>query len=135
MEQQELQQKYMEYQMLDQNIKQLQQQMETADQQLMGILATLQSIDEFSSLKDGSEMLIPVNNGIFAKAKLTKEDSLLVNVGASVVVDKSIEDTKELIEKQKGEMESIRGKITENINKLVDRATVLEKELTQLMPK
>ena len=133
MEQQELQQKYMEYQMIDQNIKQLQQQLETADQQIIAIMATVQSLDEYKTLKDGSEILVPLNNGIFTKATLKKEDSLLINVGSSVIVDKSVEDTKKLIEKQKGEMEKIKEQISGNINKLIERATSLEKELGQIM--
>lgn len=133
MEKEELQKKYLEYQLLDQRIKQLQQQMQTAEQQLIEIMATLQSLDEFALLDEGSEILVPVNNGIFTKARLKKENKLLVNVGASVVVDKSIEDTKKLIEKQEQEMEKIRDQIAENINMLVEKATVLEKELSSGM--
>lgn len=133
MEKEELQKKYLEYQLLDQRIKQLQQQMQTAEQQLIEIMATLQSLDEFALLDEGSEILVPVNNGIFTKARLKKENNLLVNVGASVVVDKSIEDTKKLIEKQEQEMEKIRDQIAENINMLVEKATVLEKELSSGM--
>ena len=133
MEQNELQKRYMEYQMIDQNIKQLKEQMELADQQLIEIMAAIQSLDEFSSIKEGSEILVPVNNGIFAKAKLQKEDNLLVNVGGATIVNKSIEDTKKLIEKQKEEMEKIRKSISENINKLVEKASVIEKDLSKLM--
>lgn len=129
----ELQKKYLEYQLIDQRIKQLQQQMQTAEQQLIEIMATLQSLDEFALLDEGSEILVPVNNGIFTKARLKKENKLLVNVGASVVVDKSIEDTKKLIEKQEQDMEKIRDQIAENINMLVEKATVLEKELSSGM--
>lgn len=129
----ELQKKYLEYQLIDQRIKQMQQQMQTAEQQLIEIMATLQSLDEFALLDEGSEILVPVNNGIFTKARLKKENKLLVNVGASVVVDKSIEDTKKLIEKQEQDMEKIRDQIAENINMLVEKATVLEKELSSGM--
>ena len=133
MEQQELQRKYMEYQLLDQNIKQLQQQAETADQQMIAIMATLQSLDEFGLLKDETEILVPLNNGIFTKAKLKKENSLLINVGASVVVSKSLENTKKLVENQREEMEKIKEKIAENMSKLVERASELEKDLSQIM--
>ena len=133
MEQQEIQQKYMKYQVLDQNIKQLQQQLETADQQIIAIMATIQSLDEYKTVKDGTEILVPLNNGIFTKATLKKEDSVLINVGSSVIVEKSIEDTKKLIEKQKEEIISIKEKMSINMNKLLEKASALEKELSQIM--
>ena len=133
MDEKEIQKKYMEYQVIGERIKQLQEQMQTAEQQLIEIMATLQSLDEFSTLKENDEILVPVNNGIFVKANLKKENKLLVNVGSSVVVDKSIDDTKKLIEKQKDEMEGIRGKIALNLNKLIENAQSLEKELNEII--
>lgn len=123
----------MKYQVLDQNIKQLQQQLETADQQIIAIMATIQSLDEYKTVKDGTEILVPLNNGIFTKATLKKEDSVLINVGSSVIVEKSIEDTKKLIEKQKEEIISIKEKMSINMNKLLEKASALEKELSQIM--
>ena len=133
MDEKEIQKKYMEYQIIGERIKQLQQQLQTAEQQLMEIMATMQSLDDFSTLKENDEILVPVNNGIFAKASLKKENKLLVNVGSSVVVDKSVEETKNLIEKQKDEMEGIRGKIALNLNKLIEKAQSLEKELNEII--
>jgi len=123
------QQKMMEYQMLDRRIKQLQQQMEIADSQLMEIMATLQSLDEFSGMKEGSDILFPLNNGIFAKGKLGKSDKLFVNVGSQVVVDKSIPETKEIIGKHRDEIDGLRQTIADAIDEMIKKAATLEKEL------
>ncbi len=125
----EAQQKLMEYQMLDRRIKQLQQQLEIADTQLVEIMATMQSLDEFSELKNDAEILFPLNNGIFAKAMLEKSEKLLVNVGSSVVVDKNIADTKKIIEKHRDEINEVRQHIAEAIDQMVKQAASLEKEL------
>ncbi|MFH1682790.1 MAG: prefoldin subunit alpha [Candidatus Woesearchaeota archaeon] len=125
-----IQQKYMEYQFIGEKIKQLQQQVQTIDEQTVEIMATIQSIDDFSSLKDKSSILVPINNGIFAKATLNKEDKLLVNVGAQIVVSKSLEETKGLIEKQKLELEKLKVNVAVNIQKLAERASILEKDLS-----
>ena len=63
------------------------------------------------------------------KARLKKEGKLLVNVGSSVIVDKSIEETRNLIDKQRSEIEEIRDKIEENLTILSVKASMLEKEL------
>jgi prefoldin alpha subunit len=132
MEEKDMQRKYMEYQMLDEKIKDLNQKKEVVEQQLMEILATIESIDNLSASKDKSEILVPANKGIFAKAVLKKEDRLLVNVGSSVVVDKSFEETKALIVKQKNELEEVMVMIKENIRRLVARAALIEKDLREI---
>ena len=127
----DMQKKYMEYQMLDQRIKQMQEQLQMVDQQTMEAMATLQSIDEFSKLQDKSEILVPINNGIFAKATLKKEEKLRVNIGSAVVVDKTVQQTKKLIEKQTEQIAELREKIIENLNQLVQQAANIEKSLTK----
>jgi prefoldin alpha subunit len=129
MDEQELQKKYMEYNMIDQKVKQLQEQLQMIEQQLSEIIDTLQSLDELKNLEGDKEILIPVNKGIFIKGILKKEDKLYVNVGSSTVVDKNYDDTKGLIEKQKEELDEIRMKILETVKKLANRAEILEKDL------
>ena len=133
MDEKEMQKKYMEYNLLDQKIKELQEKMEIVEQQLGEINNGLQTLEEFSNITDNKEILVPINNGIFAKATIKKEDKVLVNIGSSVVVDKTITETKALIEKQHEELAKIKQKITENITKLVNRAGTLEKELNEIM--
>ncbi|MBR9699178.1 prefoldin subunit alpha [Candidatus Woesearchaeota archaeon] len=129
MDQEAMQKKFMEYQMLDQRVKQFHEQIQMADQQMVEIAATIASLEEFSALEEGTEILVPINNGIFAKASLKKEDKLRVNVGSSIVVDKTFDQAKELIENQKKEIEKVRTQLTANIEVLMKRASELEKEL------
>lgn len=133
MDEEVLQKKYMEYQVITEKIKELQEKLQASEQQMMQIIATIQSIDEFSTLQDGCEILVPLNNGIFTRAKFIKDDKLLLNVGASVVVDKSPEDAKVLIGEQAKKLERIRARLGERINKLIERASSLETELNSLL--
>ncbi|MDO8481424.1 MAG: prefoldin subunit alpha [Nanoarchaeota archaeon] len=126
------QKKMLEYQLLDHNIKQLKEQLEMADTQLVDAMGTLQSLDEFSKLEGGEEVLVPFNNGIFAKATLHRPEKLLLNVGAGVVVDRSVADARALVAKQKDELQEFRVALAQNIDKLVSRAAELEKELSDV---
>ena len=126
------QKKLLEYQLLDQNIKKLKEQLEVADSQLVDAMATLQSLDEVAGLQGGQEVLVPFNNGIFARATLHKPEKLLLNVGAGVVVDRSIAETRALIEKQTDELQEFRVALAQNIDRLVSRAAQIEKELADV---
>ena len=134
-QQKEMQQKYTQLQMMQQQIKQIQQQVQQFEQQI-GDLGTLsQSLDDFKELKPGSDTLIPISSGIFAKATLKDNDGLLVNVGADTVVKKSVSDTKELVEKQTAEVRKAQEQMLEQLQKAAAAAESSEKELQELVEK
>src|SRR3989344_2299124 len=99
-EQQHIQQKYLELQIANQQIKQLRQHIQQFEEQLSELLLLDQGIDSLSETKIGTEMLVPLSSGIFVKVELKDNKILAVNVGSGTVVKKSISDTKGLIKKQ-----------------------------------
>ena len=129
------QEMYMEYQALDQHIKQLQRQLEAITGQLMELSATRSGLDDFDKIRPGKEIFVPVSSGIFAKASIATTTEMLVNVGANVVVQKDLESTKKLIQKQVEEIKKIHGQAMEDLEKLTGRAAHLEMELQKLMPR
>lgn len=66
------------------------------------ILQLTNAIESAAALKDSNDedMLIPLANGIFYKTKTMKNDSLLVNVGSDVFVNKSVKDLDVLLKQQ-----------------------------------
>ena len=69
--------------------------------ELMLIKASLEDLNE------GSELLIPLGAGIYAKAKLEDSKEFLVNVGSNVIVKKSEDEVKEMIDKEIKEIEKL----------------------------
>ena len=125
---------YMEYQMLEQGIKQLQKQLEMVTQQIMEVASTSGSLDEFKNVKEGTEILVPVSSGIFAKASIKDSSELLVNVGSGVVVKKDIASAKKLLEGQVDEMRKVQKHMVNELEKMAGKAEMLEKEMQGLMP-
>ena len=128
------QEMYMEFQMLDQQIKQLQKQLEAITHQLMELNATSYALDEFRNVGSGKEVFVPLSSGIFAKAIVKDTSDLLVNVGANVVVKKDIASTKKLIQSQMEEIKKIHAQIVGELEKLTNRAAHVEIELQKMMP-
>src|SRR3989338_1923538 len=83
-----LQAKYSELQLLAQQIKQVQKQIQAVDNQMGEAAIITQSLEDFAALDPGAEILVPVCNGIFAKATLVENKQVLVNVGSDTVVQK-----------------------------------------------
>ncbi len=128
-----VQEMYMEFQMIDGQIKQLQNQLEMITHQLVELTVTGGSLDDFSKIKEGIEIFVPLSAGIFAMAKLMEKSELLVNVGANVAVKKDIPSTKALIQNQIEEIKRIQNQMMDELEKMTGKAAQMEMQLQGLM--
>ena len=133
--QKELEAKYAEHQLIEQQLKQFQNQIQTLDNQILEVNTLAQGIDELKKTKKDTDMLFPIANGIFMKGKLEDNSKLLVNVGAGVVVENTIEETKKLMEKQLKNIEKLKEQSINEMQKLVINMGKLEEELEKLISK
>ncbi|MBW2974868.1 prefoldin subunit alpha [Candidatus Woesearchaeota archaeon] len=131
----ELQEKYMEMKMAEEQIKEMQKQVQLVEQQLIELMSTIQSLEEFKKTGSGTEILVPLSPGIFAKAELKNNREFLVNVGSNVVVVKDIESTKKLMEKQVEETKALHTRVASQMQHISMYASGLEKELRELISK
>ena len=129
-----VQELYMEFQMLEQQIKQLQKQLEALTGQLIELSVTSNSLDDFNKIKSEKEVFVPLSSGIFAKASIKDTSGLLVNVGANVVVRKDVSSTKKLIQTQIDELKKIQNQMLNDLEKMTNRAAQLEMQLQSMIP-
>ena len=127
-----MQEKYMQLQLFEQQLKQLQKNIQVLEQQLTELGGVHEGLDEAGKLKPGSEMLTAFANGIFLKTTLKDTDELIVNVGANIAVPKSVAETKQLIEKQKKEITELKEKLRQDLEKMALQASVVESDLQKL---
>ena len=100
----EITQKYSEFQMLQQQIESLSQQMEMLSQQQGELLSSRNALGELNKSAVGSEILAPIANGIFLKGSLGDNQKLVVNVGANTTVEKTIPEVIVILEEQSKEI-------------------------------
>ena len=131
-EKEKAQEIYMEYQSIDEHIKQLQKQLEVLTNHLVEMHSTSSSLDDLDKIKKDKEMFVPISSGIFAKGTISNTSELLVNVGANVVVSKDIASAKKLIQHQIDEMKKVHKRMLEELEKMAQRAAELEAQLQSL---
>jgi prefoldin alpha subunit len=129
----EMQEKYLEMQLMNQQIKRMQKQVDSIETQLSEIVSVKEALDILRSTKTGSELLVPLHSGIFIKAGLMDAKELLVNVGGNVVVSKSVDDTKAMLDIQVKELRSMREELMDSIKSMFLQAQLAEEELTKLV--
>lgn len=128
-----LQEKFVEFQMLQQQAAQVQKQLQQLEAQKSEVENIKHSLTELKEVQVGSEMLVSVASGIFAKAKLAEKDELLVNVGGNVVVKKKVHEVNELLSKQGSEIKKVEEQLTAHMQKLAEQAGRVEKELNGMI--
>jgi prefoldin alpha subunit len=124
-----MQEKYMEYQMLEEQLKQAQEQVQTLNKQKEELEGLKEAVMEIGKTKEGNEMFVPISSGIFIKAQIKDNKELLVNVGDNVVVPKSINDAVALIKRQKEEIDKYETAMAQNVQLIMLHQQKVEAEL------
>ncbi|MBW2968918.1 prefoldin subunit alpha [Candidatus Woesearchaeota archaeon] len=132
---QELQQKYMKLQTNNQQLQQLQQQLQAVQNQLVEVQTILLALDDIAKTEVGKEMFVPLSSGIFVKAEIKDNKMLKVNVGSNTVVEKSVQDTKALLDRQILDLNKLNDELTSQYAKVVSDAEKLQLELQSLASK
>lgn len=128
-----LQQKYMEFQLLERQMKQVQAQIEQLESQLGELVYLEQSLEEIKHVKDGKEIFVPMGAGIFLQAALKNHQDVLVNVGSGIVVKKTVDQARELLEKQVRELRAVEEERAEKFAEMSQTAGSVEQELAKLI--
>lgn len=127
-----LQKIYIEFQLLNQQIQQLEKQNEALNNNLMELIMTNQSLDDLKDIKEKTEILVPVSAGIHAKAEIKDSKSFIVNVGANVALVKDLKSTKEIIKNQIVEIRGLQESLAEQLQERVAKASSMEQEISQI---
>ncbi len=124
-----LNKKYSALQLYASQLDVIKKQIETLESQLEDVNAIIAALDEFSGVSAGSETLVNLAPGIYAKARLLDTESLVVNVGADVVVEKNVRDTRGLLLSQFDELTKLREGLIEEFKKTSARFEMLQKDV------
>ena len=127
-----LQKIYMEFQMLDQQIKHLEKQNESLSSHLMELMATSQSLEDMGKVSNGAEILVPLSSGIYAKAELKDNNNFIVNVGANIALAKDGQSTKKIIENQISEIKKLKESLMLQTHSQMQKAASLEQEMEKI---
>lgn len=102
--------------MFEQQIQQLRQQLQAVEESIIEITSLNYGLDELEN-STGKEILAPMGRGIFVKTKLLS-DELTVDVGGKNFVNKSIPETKKIIENQIKKLNKIKEDLNRNIEEI-----------------
>ncbi len=133
--QEELQQKFVLYQMLNQRLEEIKSHLDQVQQRMIELETTNQAVEDMSSIKKESEVLIPLGSGLYTYGKSSSVEKILVDIGAGVMVKKDVNDAKKKIEDNKKEvehaLESMQKEATAIVNKMNELGEELQKAVAE----
>tara|TARA_Y100000310_G_C20672881_1_gene811251 strand:+ start:2184 stop:2648 length:465 start_codon:yes stop_codon:yes gene_type:complete len=126
---QEIQQMYMQFQMMKQQMDEAVQNKQLLDQKRMEVIATKSAIADLKKTKKGDEIWTPLGTDSFISAKLEDVSKVAVNVGANVIVKKSLPEAVKLMENKEKELQEIDKKMTSHMQQLGAQMQMLEQAM------
>lgn len=124
--------KYLELQLLDQQLKQINQQITNLDNQLIELQRLNDNLDDIKKTKKNTEILVSIGGGIFTKAELKEHDKVLMNVGANTVVEKDIPSSKGIVTRQIDQIKNIIKQLEQEFGIIAMNVQIVQEDLQKL---
>jgi len=126
---QELQQKYMQFQVLQQQMTQLQQYLQSIETDMQKVAIMKQGLSDLEKTKKGTKILASLNPGMFTHATLENNDEIIINVGANIAVKKSLKEAKDIVNNQEKQLGEIHGNYAKDLDNITKQFLDIQKEI------
>ncbi len=132
MPQKQLQEKMLQYQTLEETLKQLNERRELFGNRLMEIDQTKQAIQEVEKSKE-DDVFVPLGSSVFLPGKLNKKEKMIVGLGADVALEKDPDEVRKILDERKKILEKGIEDLQNKMIEVVGQIRELEPEIQKLL--
>ena len=93
------------------------------------------TLDKISNVEDGTEVLLSVGGGAFVNANIKDTKKVVYNIGADILVEKTIEEAVKSIDERIDLLYNNLQKVVETTQKLEEAATQISEKVQEMMKK
>jgi prefoldin alpha subunit len=129
--QEEIQKKAVQFQILESNLKMLQERASEIGQRLEEFNKTKEAIEELKAVKPEKAM-IPLGSGNFVFGTVENSDEIIVGIGSGVAVKKKREDALKILEAKIKESQDAMNDITKKSQGLIQSLERIQLEIQEL---
>ena len=130
--QKEIQEKVLVYQILQNQLEEFTKQATALETRLGELDVTTNALNEMKEVKPDSETLFHIGGGCYGHGKLSDNNKYLIEVGAGIMANKTLPDAVAIIDERKQEIEKIKDKLVEEIEKIGEGMNQIGMELQKL---
>ncbi|MCS7140446.1 MAG: prefoldin subunit alpha [Candidatus Nezhaarchaeota archaeon] len=121
-----------EWQYLQSLAEVLKQRIDLASAAITEMESTIQAIDELSKITEEVETFFMLGTNAYARGKIIDTKKILVNIGANVLVEKSLEDAKKFFESRIDSLRRVIAETQQQLASIASRLSKLEPELRKI---
>jgi prefoldin alpha subunit len=117
----ELRRLSMEMRYLEQTADALQQRISMVNAALTDINYANMTLDGIEKEKESSEMLVPIGGSSYIKVKLADTDKVIIGLGSSVSVEKTLPEAKAALKERLDELEKTMHSAQQQLSQVAER--------------
>lgn len=125
----EMEKAVMEFNLFNAKLQELEQQLQLIEKYVAELQATSSALQQLKETEKDKDMLAPVGQGIFVKSKLQDNKEVMVDIGAKVFANKSVDEARGIIDKKSVDFMALREKIGEQIEAVLCKMQEIENSL------
>lgn len=126
-----LQEKVLAYRVLESKLDTLVKQRDFIVSKIVESKTTMVSIDEIK--KGKNDIIFPLGSSAYATAKSVSKDKILAEVGGGVVMEKTPEDAKKLLNRRVVDLQSALSTLNKEVNKVSSAMEELAPEIQKIV--
>ncbi|MBU0898490.1 MAG: prefoldin subunit alpha [Nanoarchaeota archaeon] len=130
--QQDMQEKVLMYQLMQNHIEQLRQQLMAVEREFLEIDGTINAVETISTNKIDNDSFVPLGTGCFVKSSINSKNNFLINIGAGIFVNKKTAEAVEFLEEMKTEREKLLNKIKNEFDSTMGKINDVGKEISAM---
>lgn len=122
----------MQHQELQKRAEMIQQQMSAIQMSAEDCGRAIVAVDELKDAEDGVETMLPIGSGSYIHAKLNKVDKVVVNVGAGISVEKTMDGAKETLTKRSEQLGKIHEQMSASLAQIAQNLQAIEAKASEM---
>jgi prefoldin alpha subunit len=107
-------------------LQEIEQQLQIISKHISELQLTSLALQELEETKQDTEMLAPIGQNIFVKAKIKETEKVMVDLGSKVFAEKSLEDAQKIINEKIDEFSQIKEHISEQAQAILNAIDQIE---------
>lgn len=128
-----LNEKGYEFETIRQEVSALEEEINQVSARVDSFQAAKTALDAYKNAKPGQELIIPVGEGVFVKAAVSKSDKAMFSVGSNVVVTKNISESLTYVDERIDEADKLIETLSGNITYFTQKMQQLEHDIQGIM--
>ncbi len=123
----ELQERMIAFRMLDSRLKSLAQQRELVSSKILEVRTTVASMEEV--MKSKGDTLFSLGSEAYVTGTVKDRKNIIVEVGAGIALEKSVDEAKAILEKRLKELESAFSNVQREMGRVSSTMSELQSQL------